>query len=78
MASIEIHNEPSGIVPRLVSQMLLIVFGAALVVSAFGVWLMPTAGGLPEVTLLKIGISAGTMLGGLCCIVFAQEARRRR
>lgn len=78
MASIEISNDPSALGPRLVAQLVLIISGAALVVSAFGVWLLPTAHGLPEVSLLKIAVSAFTMLGGLCCIVCAKEVKHRR
>ena len=77
MANIEIGKDMTAALPRLIAQLVLIVFGAALVVSAFLVWLMSTAQGLPEVSLIKVGLSASTLIAGLCCIVCAKEGKAR-
>lgn len=78
MTCIDVSDDRTTGMPRFFAQFLLIVFGAALVVSSFAVWLVPTAEGLPEVTLLKIGVTTATLIGGLCCIVLAKEAKRGR
>lgn len=77
MATIEIDKDMTAALPRFIAQLVLIIFGAALVVAAFLVWLVPTASGLPEVSLIKVGLSASTLIAGLCCIVCTKEGKAR-
>ena len=49
--------------------------GAALCVSAFGLWLVPGAAGMPELSLIKLGLSVYMLIGGLCCLVTARAGR---
>ncbi|MFD1341793.1 hypothetical protein [Litorisediminicola beolgyonensis] len=71
--SIETPDTGVALLPRL----LLGLVGAALVFSGFGVWLFPAAEDLPELTLMKLGVSVFMVTGGACCLAIAQPFRRR-
>ncbi|MCR8550185.1 hypothetical protein M4578_20385 [Salipiger sp. P9] len=53
----------------------LLVVGAAMALSAFGLWLVPGASHLPELTLIKLGLSLFLLIGGLCCLTGASARR---
>lgn len=60
--------------PNALARLMLSVTGTALGCSAFGIWLVPAGGGLPDLSLVKLGLSLGFLLGGLCCVVIARDA----
>lgn len=64
-------GEALGVVLRAV----LLIVGSGLTLSAFGLWLMPGASHLPQVALIKLGLSLFFLIGGLCCITGARIGR---
>ena len=77
MATVRIPSEPLPLSPAVFVRFALSILGAAFVLAAFMVWLVPTAQGLPQVSLIKMGLSSGTLIAGLCCLVLAREAGMR-
>ena len=47
--------------------------GMSLCISAFGLWLVPGGQGLPEVSLIKMGLSAALLIAGLCSLVMIRR-----
>ena len=54
----------------------LAIVGAALVFSAFGLWLVPGAAAMPGLSLMKLGISLFMLIFGMCCLVGARGPGR--
>ncbi len=50
------------------SRFILSLLGSALMFSSFALWLVPGSSGLPELSLIKLGLSVFMLIGGLCCI----------
>lgn len=50
-------------------------FGAALVLAALGLWLVPAAASAPSLLLIKLGASVGLMTWGLGLFSAALEQR---
>ena len=50
--------------------------GLALVVSAFGIWLVPADLHYPELLLIKLGVSLFMLIVGLCCLSCARPVRK--
>lgn len=53
----------------------LALIGVSLVVSAFGLWLVPGRGGMPELSLIKLGLSLVHLIAGLCSLALSQQMR---
>ncbi|MFZ5964683.1 hypothetical protein ACOXXX_17205 [Thalassococcus sp. BH17M4-6] len=51
------------------------VAGWSLMFSAFGLWAVPGSENVPELSLIKLGLSVFMLIGGLCCIVSARGLR---
>lgn len=60
----------------LILRLALSIIGCALGLSAFGLWLMPGTGGLPELSLMKLGLSLFMLLLGVCFLVMAEKNKR--
>lgn len=56
-------------VPGAVARFVFALSGTALMASSIGLWVVPTAASVPEVTLMKLGISVLMLMGGLFCFV---------
>ncbi|MDJ0821509.1 MAG: hypothetical protein QNJ09_06815 [Paracoccaceae bacterium] len=61
---------------HLVMRLALMLLGAALCASAFGLWLVPAASAVPELSLMKLGLSLFMLISGLCCLVLAKGAQK--
>lgn len=53
---------------------LLAVSGGALVIAAFGLWLMPGASVQPALMMMKLGVSLFMLISGMCLVVVGREA----
>ncbi|APZ54528.1 hypothetical protein [Salipiger abyssi] len=62
----------AGLALGLFLRAVLLVVGSGLTMAAFGLWLMPGASQLPELALIKLGLSLFFLIGGLCCITGAR------
>ncbi len=54
--------------PSAISRFVLAMLGAALMSSSFALWLVPGTSGIPELSLIKLGLSVFMLIGGLGCI----------
>jgi hypothetical protein len=55
---------------------LLSVLGGALVVAAFGLWLMPFAQTAPMLLVMKFGVSLFMLIAGMCLVVLGRDLPR--
>ncbi|WGW02471.1 hypothetical protein [Tropicibacter oceani] len=68
------HQAPGEISVATIFRSLVLGFlGISLCISAFGLWLVPGGQGLPEVSLIKMGLSAALLIAGLCCMVMIRR-----
>ena len=65
------HNEGTGAMARIAFG----IVGWSLLFSAFGLWAMPGSDNVPELSLIKLGLSVFMLIGGLCCIVSTRAVR---
>ena len=61
---------------HVVMRLALMLLGASLCASAFGLWLVPAASAVPELSLMKLGLSLFMLISGLCCLVLAKGAQK--
>ncbi|KMK67014.1 hypothetical protein [Puniceibacterium sp. IMCC21224] len=61
--------------PGTVGRFFYAVAGSALLFSALGLWMVPSGAALPELTLMKLGLSVLMLVGGLCCLVSTRGRR---
>ncbi|WP_417722358.1 hypothetical protein [Salipiger sp.] len=54
----------------------LAVAGTGMSLAAFALWVMPGTSNLPELTLIKLGLSLFLLIGGLSCLTGSRRARR--
>lgn len=69
--------DPRELGPGLLRRLLLGIAGWGLLFSAFGLWAVPGSDNVPELSLMKLGLSVFMLLTGLCCIVSTRRERDR-
>ncbi|CUH80104.1 hypothetical protein [Tropicibacter naphthalenivorans] len=53
----------------------LTVAGAALVMAAFGLWLVPGEPDAPALSLIRLGVSLFMLISGMCSLVISRSGR---
>ena len=61
--------------PALLTRLVLGITGWSLLFSAFGLWAVPGSANVPELSLMKLGVSIFMLIGGMCCIVRTRPGR---
>lgn len=79
------HSPQGSMIPRqipaaidaatLATRGLLAILGAALLLAAFGLWLVPGASYAPDLMLAKLGLSLFMLLSGASCLTGAKGTR---
>ncbi len=63
-------------VAHIVMRLAMCLVGASMCASAFGLWLVPVASAMPELSLMKLGLSLFMLISGLCCLVLAKGTQK--